>query len=254
MSIRPSERKESAYSTVESPPTDLELKTKEAKAIYLFMLIFVGIDYFLSVLIIIKESYFFRNDKDNDITLFLIKTISITVFFLFIIISLVFFNLKLTKIIRYFYIIIVILYYVFEIFLNIKNFVTNFKDSDWMDILFFLFVLLTIIPRLFFFYNIDLLIIKINEIEDCKKGEEHDNFRENLENKMERGEDTNWSKTSLPSERKQQSQFLSGGANNKINKSYNDGNVYTIKENYIEEEQDNENDKDENNIDNENND
>ena len=246
MSIRPTERKESAFSAVEAPPSDLELKIKQAKGIYYYMLMFLGIDYLLSVLIITNESNFFSDD-DNEYTLFIIKIICLTAFFLFFLISLYFFILRLTKIIKYIYIFFAFIYYLFELFLNIKDLVEDFSDTDWADVVFFLCALFTIIPRLFFFYNIDLLIIKILEIDDCKRGEEHDNFRENLENKMERGEDTNWSKTSLPTEKRQTSQFLSGNTIGKPNK-FNTENV--IKENY--EEEDN-NEKDENNIDNENN-
>ena len=243
MSIRPTERNETVYSSVQTPLTDLELKTKEAKTIYYYMILFIAIDYVVSVLVIMKESYFFKSSKKNDINLFLIKIISLTVFFLFIVISLLFLNLKLTKVIRYVYIIVLAIYYLFEIFMNIRYFIQHFSEANWVDMIFFLFILLTIIPRLFFFYNIDILIIKIIEIEDFKKGEEHDKLRQNLENKMERGDDTNWSKTSLPTERKQQSQFLAGANSsaNKSNKHNNDGNACAIKENYIEEEQDNEN-------------
>ena len=237
MSIRPTERKDSAYSAVESPPTDLELKTKEAKSRFYFMLIFIGIDYIMSVLIIINESYFFK-DKENDIILFIIKISCLTVFLLLVIILTFLLKQKLTKIIRYVYIIVLGLYYLFEIVWNIKSFIDDFEGTDWVDLVFFFVILLTIIPRLFVFYNIDLLIIKINEIYDFKYGEEHDQFRQNLENKMEDRDNTNWSKTSLPAERKQQSQFLAGNGNTK--KSNNDGNVYTIKENYIEEDKENE--------------
>ena len=238
MSIRPTERKDSAYSAVESPPTDLELKTKEAKSRFYFMLIFIGIDYIMSVLIIINESYFFK-DKENDIILFIIKISCLTVFLLLIIILTFLLKQRLTKIIRYVYIIVLGLYYLFEIVWNIKSFIDDFEGTDWVDLVFFFVILLTIIPRLFVFYNIDLLIIKINEIYDCKNGEEHDKFRQNLENKMEEDRDnTHWSKTSLPAERKQQSQFLAGNGNTK--KLNNDGNVYTIKENYIEEDKENE--------------
>ena len=245
MSIRPTDGNDSSYSVVQTPMTDLELKTKEAKQKYYFMLILIGIDYLISVLVIIKESYFFKSDKENDIALFLIKLLSLTAFFLFIAISLFFLNLRLTKVIKYIYIIVLGLYYIFELFMNIKYFIQHFSESDWMDMVFFLFILLTIIPRLIFFYNLDGLIVRIVEIDDFRNGEEHDKLRQNLENKMERGEDTNWSKTSLPSERKQQSQFLTGSNVNKTNKANNEGNVVSIKENYSEEEQDNE--KDENN-------
>ena len=72
----------------------------------------------------------------------------------------------------------------------------------------------------------------MNEIEDFKNGEEHDKFREKLDNKMQRCE-TNWSRTSLPNEGRQQSQFI---YKNNIN-NYNDinNNIFSVKENYIEE-------------------
>ena len=68
-------------------------------------------------------------------------------------------------------------------------------------------MVLIIIPKLYVFYYIKVLIIKMNEIEDYKNGEEHDKFREKLDNKMQRCE-TNWSRTSLPNEGRQQSQFI----------------------------------------------
>ena len=255
MSIRPTEAKDSGYSAIETPLTDLELKTKEAKSRYYCMLIYIGIDYIISTLIIIKQSNFFTH-KENDIFLFILQISCLTAFFLFVIITVLFLNRKLTKAVKYIYIVIVSLYYIFEISWNVKYFIQHFDESDWLDMLFFFIILLTLIPRLFVFHYMDILILKICEIDDCKKGEEHDEFRRNLENKMERDEPTNWSKTSLPAERKQQSQFLSGYANNKPNKLNNEENVHSIKEKYIEE-QDNENNEkkgenDYNNIDNEN--
>ena len=253
MSIRPTERKDSEYSAMETPPSDRELKERETKKKYYFILLFAGIDYILCVLIIINESNFFNTKEENDILLFIIKISCITIFFLFIVISLLFFKLKFTKIFKYIYLLISILYYLFQIFTNISNFISENSKGDWVDMLFFLFILLTIIPRIFLFYYIGLLILKLNEIYDIKKGEEHDKFRQNLENRMERG-DTNWSKTSLSSERKMPTQFLSGSNTSSKHKKLISGeNVISIKENYIEEEQDNENENNENNNGNENN-
>lgn len=241
MSIRPTERPESSYSTQEAPPTDRELKTKEAKIIYYILLLFAGIDYILSVLIIINESNFFDTDEENDYLSFIIKLICITVFTAFVLLSLFFFNLQLTKIIKIVYIAFILIYYCYELYSIISLFIDGDIKSDWIDILFFFFVILTIVPRVLFFCYIDTLIKKLNEIDDIKKGEEHDTFRQNLENKMER-DDTNWSKTSLTNGRKQQSQFLSGYTNNNYNKLSNGENIASIKENYVEEEKDNDND------------
>ena len=238
MSIRPTERKEFAYSTEEAPPTDRELKTKEAKIIYYMLLLFGGIDYILSVLIIINKSNFFHSEEENNFILFTIELSSVTVFMIFILLSLFFFKLQLTKIIKYIYIIVGIIYYCYEILMAIANFVDDNYNSDWIDITFFIFIILTIVPRIFLFYYIGILIIKLNEIYDIKEGEEHDRLRQNLEKKMER-DDTNWSKTSLSSERRQQTQFLTGSANTNSNKLSNGENVVSIKENYVEEEQNN---------------
>jgi hypothetical protein len=244
MSIRPTERKESAYSTEETPLTDRELKTKEAKVIYYMILLFGGIDYILSVLIIINKSNFFHSEEENNFTLFTIELSSVTVFMIFILLSLYFFKLQLTKIIKYIYIIVTIIYFCYDILMAIASFVDDNYKSDWIDIIFFILIILTIIPRILFFCYIDTLIKKLIEIDDIKKGEEHDKFRQNLENKMER-DDTNWSKTSLSSERKQQSQFISGNLNNNYNKLPNGENIASIKDNYIEEEKDNNNGNDE---------
>jgi len=241
MSIRPTEKPEFSYSTEEAPPTDRELKTKEAKAIYYMLLLFAGIDYVISVLIIINESNFFDSDEENDYFSFIIKLSCLTIFMLFFLLSLFFFNLQLTKIIKIVYIVSIIIYYCYEFYSIIALFVDEHFKSDWIDALFFIFVILTIIPRILFFCYIDTLIKKLIEIDDIKKGEEHDKFRQNLENKMER-DDTNWSKTSLTSERKQQSQFISGNLNNNYNKLPSGENIASIKENYIEEEKDNDND------------
>ena len=45
----------------------------------------------------------------------------------------------------------------------------------------------------------DSFIRNLVEKYDCQKGEEHENFKQNLEYKMKGDRDnTNWSKTSLP--------------------------------------------------------
>jgi len=239
MSIRPTERKESAYSAEEAPPTDRELKTKEAKSIYYMILLFGGVDYILSVLIIINKSNFFRSEEENNFILFTIEISSVTVFMIFILLSLFFFKLQLTKILKYIYIIVTVIFYCYEILMAVANFVDDNYNSDWIDITFFIIILLTIVPRIFLFYYIGILIIKLNEIYDIKEGEEHDRLRQNLEKKMER-DDTNWSKTSLSSERKQQTQFLIGSSNTNSNKLSNGENTASIKENYVDEEQNNE--------------
>ena len=215
-------RQESAYSTGEIPLTDLQIMTKEAIEKYNHILIFASIDYIIIILIFLYESNFF-NSNENNITLFLIKFISLTLFYIFIIISLLLLNYILTKIIKYIYIIFALIFYLIEIIINLKNLIKNYS---FLGVVFLWIIFLGIVPRLIIFYYIRMIIIKISEIEDIKKGEEHEKFQEKLENKMQRV-DTNWSsKNSFDMERKKQSN---------INKAF------SINDNDIkEEEKDNE--------------
>ena len=215
-------RQESAYSTGEIPLTDLQIMTKEAIEKYNHILIFASIDYIIIILIFLYESNFF-NSNENNITLFLIKFISLTLFYIFIIISLLLLNYILAKIIKYIYIIFALIFYLIEIIINLKNLIKNYS---FLGVVFLWIIFLGIVPRLIIFYYIRMIIIKISEIEDIKKGEEHEKFQEKLENKMQRV-DTNWSsKNSFDMERKKQSN---------INKAF------SINDNDIkEEEKDNE--------------
>ena len=63
-------------------------------------------------------------------------------------------------------------------------------------------LLVSLAPKVLFFCYIDAYIVRLVEKYECQKGEEHEEFRQNLENKMERGDNTNWSKTSLSNEPK----------------------------------------------------
>ena len=223
MSLRPTENKIPGYNLMDAPPTDSELKTKEANSILYMLLIFILIDYILTVLLIIYECNIFGGG-DNNILLLIIELISITVCYTLIYLSLLLKKQQLAKIIRYIYLFaIVIIYFAFELVMTVINFVKNFSDINWVDVVFAIIVILTLPPRILFFYYTGPLIIKISEIDDIKKGEEQDKFRNDLENKMGR-DDTDWSKTSL-----------CGKTNRTLNESKNYNNI-SIKEKVDEEE------------------
>ena len=226
MSFRPTERLEAEYSNVEVPSTDVELKTKEAKIFFYYLILFSGIDYILSGLLIIYSSNFFYSDIENNILLFAIKFISLTLFYVIILVCFVFLKLRLTKVIKIIYIIVAILYFLYEFIQNIIH--INEVDEGWIEITFLIISFLVIIPRLLFFCYIGSLIKKLNEVQEYAEGEDHDKFRENLENKMERGADTNWSKVSLTHKN-------SGEIKNKLNKNDNEEEE-VIKENQVEYE------------------
>ena len=208
MSIRPSDFKESMYApTEESCMSESEIKKQEVKRNYYFVILFLMIDYIMTIAVIVHESNIFKTKKeDYDSVPYLIGSIAgFTVFFLFIIISLLLYKVCLSKIIKYLYVIILGAYFVYFLVLKIIYFVNHFDEVGILDIIFLILLLITIIPRLFFFCYIGNYIIRLVEKYEAQKGEEHEDFRQNLENKMERGDNTNWSKTSLPNEPKRTS-------------------------------------------------
>ena len=205
MSIRPTELKESVYESEDSDMTESEIKTEEVKKNYLFMILFIVIDYVITGVIIVHESNIFNQEADINYLFLIINGACLTAFFLFIIISLLFYKVCLSKIIKYLYIIILGAYFVYLLVLKIIYFVNHFDDAGTLDIVFLILLLLTIAPRLFFFCYIDAYIIALVQKYEYQKEEDHEDFKQDLENKMERGDNTNWSKTSLPNEPKRTS-------------------------------------------------
>ena len=205
MSIRPTELKQSVYESEDSDMTESEIKTEEVKKNYLFMILFIAIDYVITGVIIVHESNIFNSEADINYLFLIINGACLTAFFLFIIISLLFYKVCLSKIIKYLYIIILGAYFVYLLVLKIIYFVNHFDDVIALDWVFLVLLLLTIAPRLFFFCYIDAYIIALVQKYEYQKEEDHEKFKQDLENNMERGDNTNWSKTSLPNEPKRTS-------------------------------------------------
>ena len=203
MSIRPTEMIEPTFEP-EPDITETEIKKKELGKHYIILIILLAIDLIITILIILQESNIFNNEE-NDITFLLVNIILFTVFILFILISLSFFRVCLSMVIKYVYGIFLLIYLFYFIIRKIIFFVNYFDDVEIIHVLFFFLVLVTIIPRVFFYNYIDIFINKIKEKYECQMGEEHEDFRQDLANKMERGDNTNWSKTSLPNDPKRYS-------------------------------------------------
>ena len=200
MSIRPTEIKETIYESANSDMKDSEIKKQVAKKKYYFIILFTSIDYVIIICNILYESNIFYSIKENNYIFLIINAACFTAFFLFIIISLLCYNVCLSKIAKYLYIGLSSIYFVYLLVLKIIYFINNFSNIEHLDTIFLILLLITIVPKLFFFCYIDAYIVALVEKDECEKGEEHEDFRQNLENKMERGDNTNWSKTSMPND------------------------------------------------------
>ena len=199
MSIRPTDLKDQAYIPVGPDISESEIKKKELKKYYLFLILFVAIDFIITTFVILHESNIFSDGEKNYIFLS-INLACFTIFILFIIISLNLYRLCLSKIVKYLYISLISIYFFYILILKLIFFVNDFDDVAIIDIVIFFLFLSSIIPKVFFFHYIGVFINILIEKYECQRGEEHDEFKDNIANKMDRGDNTNWSKTSLPSE------------------------------------------------------
>ena len=199
MSIRPTEINNPMFVSGVSELTESEIKKVELKKKYLFLLIFLIIDYIMTIFTIFQESNIFK-EEENDYMFLSINAIGFTVFDVFILISLSLFRVYLSKVIKYLFLIIIFLYFFFLLIRKIAFFVNHIDDVSLIDVIFLFLLLISVVPKLFFFCSIDGFIVKLLERNECQREEDHEDFRQNLENKMERGDNTNWSKTSLPND------------------------------------------------------
>ena len=87
MSIRPTDLKDQAYIPVGPDISESEIKKKELKKYYLFLILFVAIDFIITTFVILHESNIFSDGEKNYIFLSINLT-CFTIFILFIIISL----------------------------------------------------------------------------------------------------------------------------------------------------------------------
>ena len=213
MSIRPTELKESTYESEYSDMSESEQKKEEVKKNYLFIILFIAIDYIITICVILHESHLFKlddekNKEELNLIYLIINASCLTVFFLFIIISLLFYRVCLSKTIKYLYVIILGAYFIFLLVMKIIHFVNNFESLNILDIVFLILLLASIVPRLFFFCYIDAYIIALIEKYECQRGEEHEDLKQKLEERMgsrDNRDNTNWSKTSLTNEPKRTS-------------------------------------------------
>ena len=200
MSIRPTDLKEPVYEA-EPDLAESEIKKKELKINYILLITFLSLDLVITIIIILHESNVF-NQGEIHLVFLLVNIIIFTVFSLFVFISITLFKEDLAKIVKFLHIILTMLYLGYLLIKKIIYFANNFKSIGVFDVIFIFLLLLTIIPRVLFYVYIKKYIVILKEKNECQIGEEHEDFRQNLENKMERGDNTNWSKTSLPSDKR----------------------------------------------------
>lgn len=195
-----SQPKITVYSAMSNTQSDLEIKMAEVNQIFHRLVIYTIVDFILSILLNLHEAHLFNEEKFDTIR-FIIETCIITILLLIFFVIILFYSPFATKLSKKFYLAFAIIYFLYKLFLHIKRFTDDFDKISAIDLLFFFVTLVTIIPRVVYYYYMDLFSEKLTEMVETKKCEDHDQLVERLGNKMDRGQDTKWSENSLSFDR-----------------------------------------------------
>lgn len=191
-------------SVTSNPLSDKDLFLKENKRLYNIIMIFIITDFILNELIIINDCNIFFSLFDKERTPYIFN------FFLYTIISLIIFGcillflflkkLILSKSARFFYLIVGILYYVYQIIIKLIDFGVKGFDLETLDIIIFIILSLSIIPKIVGFLYIKIYERTIIKIEDAKITEEQQHFIEKVEGKLDRSTTNNYKENELEKE------------------------------------------------------
>ena len=191
-------------SVTSNPMSDKALFNEENKRFYKKIIIIIIIDFVLNELIILHDyiliSFLERDneedkDKDNDndnqekepeLLLFFLFTILSIIIFGLILYVLYLKKLILSKITRFCYLIIGILYYAYQVIIKFIYFGETGFELDPFNIVFFIIVSLTVIPRIMVFLYIRVFERSIVKLDKAKIDEEHVNFIEKVANNLDR--------------------------------------------------------------------
>lgn len=180
----------SMASITSNPIADRDIFGKENKELYKIICIFIIADFILNELIIINDCNFLSKFSNKE------EKPSIGLFFCFTIISIFIFGglllllylkkLILSKIARFFYFTVGILYYMFQVTVKLLFFAKNGFSLKPFDIIIFIIISLTIIPRIIGFLYIKVYERTIVKLDKAKVTEEQEKFLEKVVNKFDR--------------------------------------------------------------------
>jgi hypothetical protein len=188
-------------SNISNPIADKDLFGKENKRLYKIIILFITLDFILNELIIINDSEIISpNDLKKSLLFFFFYTLISIIIFVSILVFIYLNRLLLNKIIRFSYLIIGILYYIYQVIMSIINFANiNFNLTPF-KIIVFITISLTIIPRIDGFLYIKIYERTIIKIDNAKVAEEHEMFIEKVVNKLDRSTTSNIKENELEKE------------------------------------------------------
>lgn len=180
--------------TVESnPEPEPEFVAKEGEENFKKAVMWILIDLILTIFLILEEYGLFKGDL-KTIQVIVISSIAIVLFAIILLFVLSHVTI-LVIISKYMYIILGSLYYAYKLLFMIIFLIQNESDISNLDLVFFVIILSSIIPRILGFYNIEQLERVCKKVDNSKRVIAHGKLIEKIENKVERGNYSRWSNT-----------------------------------------------------------
>lgn len=193
MSISLSFNDKTYESAVSNPERESVFIGREGKEFFKKSILWILLDLFVTIFLIAVEYGLFK----ETIELFKLIIVASIAFVIFVIVLLFILShvTILLLIAKYSYITIGSIYYAYKLVLMMIFLIQNESDISNFDLVIFCIILASIIPRIFGFYNIELLAKVCQKVDESKRVHEHERFIEKIGNKVDKGGYSRWSNT-----------------------------------------------------------
>ena len=185
-------------SIISNPEPEPVFISREGHSNYIKAVICIVVDFFVTIFLIFVQYGLFGIFEEEMMNFKLIAIISSIAFAFFacVLIFVITHKTILVIISKYMYILVGGIYYGYRLTLMIIYLVKNEKGISTGGLIFFIIILASILPRVFGFYNIEILAKVCKKVDDNKRILEHEKFVEKIGNKIDnRHSYSRWSNT-----------------------------------------------------------
>ena len=184
-------------SIISNPEPEPVFISREGHSNYIKAVICIVVDFFVTIfLIFVQYGLFGIFEEEMNFKLIAIISSIAFAFFACVLIFVISHITILVIISKYMYILVGGIYYGYRLTLMIIYLVKNEKGISTGGLIFFIIILASILPRVFGFYNIEILAKVCKKVDDNKRILEHEKFVEKIGNKIDnRHSYSRWSNT-----------------------------------------------------------
>ena len=194
MSVSLSFGEKTNETVISNPERETVFIGREGKENFKKSIIWIIIDIFATLFLIAVEYGLIGYSKKETFKFIIIASIAFAIF-IFILIFVLSHITILVLIAKYVYITIGSIYYGYKLILVIIYLIKNDNDISNFDLVIFCVILASIMPRVFGFYNIELLAKVCQKVDESRRLHEHEKLIEKIGNKIDRGGYSRWSNT-----------------------------------------------------------